>query len=101
MVSNNCYTYEFPLKFTLESFQKEQLGIYYYKRSKLRLFKFFIDFLMDKDHFEIMQTRLPLEVDVLHKNKISISLDGDTLAITPPLYYKILPKSLKLLTKKT
>ncbi|HFC9153093.1 TPA: hypothetical protein ACJ5DT_002433 [Legionella pneumophila] len=56
---------------------------------------------MDKDHFEIMQTRLPLEVDVLHKNKISISLDGDTLAITPPLYYKILPKSLKLLTKKT
>ncbi|HAU1853916.1 TPA: diacylglycerol kinase, partial [Legionella pneumophila] len=59
------------------------------------------DFLMDKDHFEIMQTRLPLEVDVLHKNKISISLDGDTLAITPPLYYKILPKSLKLLTKKT
>ncbi|HAT7769308.1 TPA: diacylglycerol kinase [Legionella pneumophila] len=101
MVSNNCYTYEFPLKFTRESFQKEQLGIYYYKRSKLHLFKFFIDFLMDKDHFEIMQTRLPLEVDVLHKNKISISLDGDTLAITPPLYYKILPKSLKLLTKKT
>ncbi|HDO8003142.1 diacylglycerol kinase family protein [Legionella pneumophila serogroup 1] len=100
MVSNNCYTYEFPLKFTRESFQNEQLGIYYYKRSKLRLFKFLIDFLTDKEHFEIIQTRLPLEVDVLHKNKITISLDGDTLAIAPPLYYKILPKSLKLLTKK-
>lgn len=101
MVSNNRYTYEFPLTITRESFQKEQLGIYYSRHEKLRLFKMLLAFFTGKAHFEITQTHLPIDVDVRHKNKISISLDGDTITTNTPLRYKILPKSLTLLAKKS
>ncbi|WP_131782168.1 diacylglycerol/lipid kinase family protein [Legionella gresilensis] len=99
MISNNLYSYEFPLSYVRDSFNDAKLGIYYFKHGKLRLFEILRVLFTKKHNFEIKQTQYPVEVTVHYKEKINISLDGDTLTVTTPLTYRSLPKSLILLTK--
>ncbi|MGQ3889261.1 diacylglycerol/lipid kinase family protein [Legionella sp. CNM-1927-20] len=99
MISNNLYSYEFPLNFARESFKDAKLGIYYFKHGKLRLLEILRVLFTKKHNFEVRCTRCPVEVTVHYKKTVTISLDGDTLVVTTPLIYKSLPKSLILLTK--
>ncbi|STX27699.1 Diacylglycerol kinase [Legionella beliardensis] len=98
MISNNPYSYEFPLKFTRESFKEGLLGIYYFKHGRLRFFEILRALFTKKHNFDIKQASCPIELTIHHKEKIIISLDGDTMTVQTPLHYKSLPKSLLLLT---
>jgi diacylglycerol kinase family enzyme len=97
MVSNNLYTYEFPLKFARESFNQSQLGIYFFKHGKLRISKLIRYFFRQKTSFEIKTTEIPVEISIDGINKIDVSLDGEVLSLNNPLKYQSLPGSLTLL----
>lgn len=98
MISNNLYSYELPLTFERKNFNASQLGIYFFKHGKLRLSKIIHYFFHSKQSFEILNSRLPVEIHVLNRDKITISLDGETILTENPLMYKSLPRSLTLLT---
>lgn len=100
MVSNNLYNYGFPLTIERESFTQGQLGIYYFRRGKLRLLKMLQGLLFGKRNFSSKKTSYPFTIAVRNCTEITISVDGDTLVTANPLQYKSLPKSLTLLTKK-
>ncbi|WP_419419950.1 diacylglycerol/lipid kinase family protein [Legionella sp. D16C41] len=101
MISNNLYSYEFPLSFTRDTFNEAILGMYYFKHGKLRLFEILRALFTKKHNFEIKHTKGPIEVTIHRKKIVTISLDGDTLQVNTPLTYKSLPKSLILLVKKS
>lgn len=101
MVSNNLYNYNFPLTIERESFTTGQLGIYYSKRSKLKLLRLLQSFLFGKRTFSIKKTAHPVVITVSNCQEITISVDGDTLVTQNPLHYQSLPKSFTLLTKKS
>lgn len=98
MLSNNLYSYTFPLTFERESFNKAQLGIYFFKHGKLQLSKIIKYWFNRKNNFEIKSCSLPVEISVTDHKKVTISLDGETIVTVTPLMYKILPQSLTLLT---
>lgn len=98
MISNNVYSYEFPATIKRESFQKGLLGLYYFKQGKIRLVKLIKCLLSSKNLFEMNQSAYPIEIHFNQEEEITISLDGETTQVKPPLYYEILPGSLTLLT---
>jgi diacylglycerol kinase family enzyme len=98
MISNNVYTYEFPITIKRESFQKELLGLYYFKHGKIRIFKLIKSLFSNKNVFEINQSEYPIEIQFRHEKEITISLDGETTKVKTPLHYETLPGSLILLT---
>lgn len=100
MVSNNLYSYQFPAKIERSNFQQKLLGIYFLRYGKLSLEKLFQHLLGNRNNFEVMKSKNPIKVEVKNKEKISISLDGDTVVIDCPLIYKNIPNSLQLLTNK-
>lgn len=97
MISNNLYSYQFPLSLERTSFQGACLGIYFFKLGKLRLFKIIRALFYGKKGFEIHQTNKPIEIHLTDKKNILVSLDGDAVTLETPLHYQSLPKSLKLL----
>jgi len=101
MISNNIYTYGFPATIRRESFKKGALGLYYFKHGKLELLKIIRMFFNRKSNFEIKESLTPIEIHIDKLDKITVSLDGDTMSLNTPLIYKILPKSLTILTKKS
>lgn len=101
MVSNNLYSYQFPIKIAREACDKGLLGLYFFKHGKLRLFKVIKSFFMRKNSFEIMETIHPIKVNIESKENILISLDGDTFTKQLPLVYKTHPLSLTLLVSKS
>ena len=101
MISNNLYTYDFPATIRRESFKKGTLGLYYFKHGKLKLLKIIRMFFNRKNNFEIKESILPIEIHIDKLDKITVSLDGDTISLNTPLIYKILPKSLNILTNKS
>ncbi|MBI2786100.1 MAG: NAD(+)/NADH kinase [Legionella longbeachae] len=98
MISNNVYSYEFPLAIKRDSFQKALLGIYYFKEGKIRILKLIKRLFSSKNLFEINQSEFPVEIHFRHEKEINISLDGETTKVKTPLYYESLPASLTLLT---
>ena len=98
MVSNNIYTYEFPLKFARENFDHSQLGVYFFKHGKLRISKLIRYFFKRKTSFEIQTTETPFEISIDGINTIDVSLDGEVLSLNTPLTYQSIPHSLTLLT---
>ncbi|WP_028389001.1 diacylglycerol/lipid kinase family protein [Legionella fairfieldensis] len=101
MVSNNVYSYEFPATVKRESFQKALLGLYYFKQSKIQLFKIIKNLLDNKNIFEINQSKYPIEIHFKKEKEITISLDGETIKVKTPLYYQTLPLSLNILTNSS
>lgn len=99
MISNNLYSYEFPLKVQRDNFQKSLLGLYFFKQGKIRLFKLFKNWFNKQASFEKHHSKYPIELHFKNQNEITISLDGDTVKTHTPLIYKILPKSLNILKK--
>ncbi|USQ15361.1 NAD(+)/NADH kinase (plasmid) [Legionella lytica] len=97
MVSNNVYTYEFPIAIKRDSFQKALLGIYYFKQGKIRIFKLIKRLFSNKNLLEISHSTHPIEVHFPDEKNVTISLDGETVQVKTPLYYEILPGSLTLL----
>lgn len=97
MISNNLYSYKFPLTIERENFSKSRLGIYFFKHGKLQLSKIIRYFFNRKDNFEIKKSTLPVEVRIIGQKKVTISLDGETILTENPLIYKSLPKALTLL----
>lgn len=98
MISNNLYSYKFPLTAERESFNKSQLGIYFLKHGKVRFLQIVRYFFNSRHNFEIKKSTLPIEVDIIGQKKIAISLDGEITLVKTPLIYKSLPNSLKILT---
>ncbi|KTD33216.1 Diacylglycerol kinase [Legionella nautarum] len=98
MVSNNLYSYEFPITLKRMSFHTSQLGLYFLKHGKIRLLKIMKHLFTSDSQFEIHQSKLPIEVHFNNKKEITISLDGDNKKVKAPLLFKILPNSLTLLT---
>lgn len=101
MISNNLYSYEFPLSFQRKDFNQSYLGIYYFKHGKLKLLKMIKLFLNRKDNFAIKKSEIPVEISIKNKERVSISLDGETQTVNTPLIYKSLPNSLTLLTNSS
>jgi diacylglycerol kinase family enzyme len=99
MISNNLYTYQFPLTIQREGFNAAQLGIYFFKHGKLQLLKILRHFLNGHYCFGIEESKEPLAIQVHHEEKITISLDGDTVTTENPLIYKSNPQSLIVLAK--
>ena len=99
MVSNNLYSYEFPVTLKRESFHKAQLGLYFLKQGKIRLFKIIKHLFTSDKQFEIHQSKSPIEIHFTNKKEITISLDGDTQKVKTPLIFKTLPKAVTILTK--
>ncbi|MFJ1269320.1 diacylglycerol kinase family protein [Legionella lytica] len=97
MISNNVYSYEFPVAIKRESFQKALLGIYYFKHGKIRIFKLIKRLFTSKNLLEIKHSKHPIEVHFRNEKEVTISLDGETIKVKTPLYYEILPGSLTLL----
>lgn len=99
MISNNIYSYEFPATIKRESFTKSLLGLYYYKNGRIYLCKLLGALFNKKSNFEIKKSKYPIELHFNKSEHVTISLDGDTVKVKPPLHYKILPKSLTILIK--
>lgn len=99
MISNNVYSYEFPATIKRDNFNKASLGLYYFKYGKIRLIKLIKTLFNNKNNFAIKQSEHPIEIHFAKKEKVTISLDGDTFNVDTPLYYQSLPKSLTLLVK--
>lgn len=97
MVSNNLYSYEFPINICRKQLNESILGLYFFKHGRMRLSKILRAWIMRKKSFEIKKTSLALKVEILSKKTVLISLDGDTVTKTLPLIYNILPQALKLL----
>ncbi|MCC5791257.1 MAG: NAD(+)/NADH kinase [Legionellaceae bacterium] len=100
MISNNRYSYQFPLTIERESFHQCELGIYFFKQGKLRLLTLLRYLFKRKTHFVIEKTNLPLEIHLCDRKKISVALDGETMEMEGPLIYEVQPKSLRLLASK-
>ncbi len=100
MLSNNLYSYHFPLTISREIFDENKLGLYFFKQGKLQLIKLIRRFLNREASFEIMETSFPIELHFKKHSALTISLDGDTFSMETPLCYKILPRSLLLLSSK-
>ena len=98
MVSNNVYSYEFPVTIKRDSFQKALLGLYYFKQGRIRIFKIIKSLFSNKNLFKINQSNYPIEIHFNNEKEVTISLDGDTTKVKTPLHYKILPRSLIILT---
>jgi len=99
MVSNNLYSYEFPVTFKRKSFQEAQLGLYFLKKGNIRLLKIIKHLFTNDSQFEIHQSKSPIELHFSNKKEITISLDGDTQKVNVPLIFEIVPKALTILTK--
>lgn len=99
MISNNLYTYEFPSTFKRVSFINNLLGLYYFKHGKIQFFKLIRFWFNKKKNFNIKEFSQPIEIHFAKQKEVLISLDGDTVKVSTPLYYKSLPLSLKLLVK--
>ncbi|MCE3044972.1 diacylglycerol kinase family protein [Legionella sp. 16cNR16C] len=97
MISNNCYSWEFPAKFARESFNEHKLGVYYLKHGRIEITKIFDVLLGNNNHFEATCSSYPLEINIEKYKEISVSLDGDAHKMSLPLKYQLLPDSLKLL----
>lgn len=100
MISNNLYSYEFPLKFSREYFNKSLLGIYFFKHGTLRLMKLIHYFLKKRTSFEIKQTEKPIEIQMDGGEEINVSLDGEVIKMKSPLRYQSLSKALTVLTRE-
>lgn len=99
MISNNMYSYQFPVTVGRENFNQKILGIYFLKHGKLRISKIFSHLLRKTNHFEIIESETTIKVDIKGMKKIPISLDGDAMTMDTPLIYRCLPDALQLLTK--
>lgn len=99
MVSNNVYSFEFPTLFKRNSFQKSMLGLYYFKKGKLRIFKIIKGIFSKTGNFEINELDKPIQIEFKDQEEITISLDGETTKVKTPLHYKSVPQSLIILTK--
>lgn len=101
MVSNNVYSYEFPITVKRENFQKALLGFYYFKQGKIQIFNIIKSLFSNKSLFEFNQSKYPIEIHLNNEKEITISLDGETTKVKTPLYYEILPRALTLLTNSS
>ncbi|HRD68832.1 MAG TPA: diacylglycerol kinase family protein [Legionella sp.] len=101
MVSNNVYSYEFPITFKRDDFQKSMLGLYYFKYGKMRFMKLISTWFKNKSNFEIKESAHPLEISFHNCDEVSVALDGDTMKMSTPLLYKSLPQSLNVLIKSS
>lgn len=99
MISNNLYSYEFPMKFAREYFNQSLLGVYFFKHGKLRIMKLIHYFFKKRSGFEIKQTATPITVEVSEIKKINVSLDGEVMQMQNPLYYQSLSLALTVLAK--
>lgn len=97
MISNNLYTFQFPTTIARESFRQGKLGVYFLKEGHFRLRKIFNHLFTKQSHFTLFESDASLRIEVLNKDKITISLDGDTMVCQTPLIYKSLASALKLL----
>ncbi|WED43972.1 diacylglycerol/lipid kinase family protein [Legionella cardiaca] len=100
MVSNNLYSYQFPITIGRETFNQKALGIYFLKYGKMTILKVFEHLLKRASNFEIMKSETTIKVNVKNRREVNISLDGDAIMIETPLIYRCLPDSLQLLTLK-
>ena len=98
MISNNVYSYEFPVSIKRNSFNESLLGLYYFKHGKLGLIKLFRTLFKNMENFEVNQSSDPIEIHFTTPQTIMISVDGDTIKTDTPLVYKCLPQSLTILT---
>lgn len=98
MISNNLYSYEFPLKFVRTDFNKSELGLYYFKHGTLRISKLIRYFFKRKTSFELKKTTFPLEITIKGIDKVKVSVDGEVLNLNTPLQYQIHSNSLSVLT---
>ncbi|TAL59649.1 MAG: diacylglycerol kinase [Legionella sp.] len=99
MVSNNVYTYEFPITIKRDNFQESCLGLYFYKSGTLKILKIIKGLFNKNNDFEVHKCTAPLELHFQDHQEMNISLDGDTMKVKTPLHYQSLPQSLTLLTK--
>ena len=98
MISNNLYSYEFPLKFVRENFNQSLMGIYFFKHGKLKLSKLIRYFFKRRTSFEVKQAVKPIEV-TFHGVEIDVSLDGEVIKMQNPLRYQSLPLALTVLVR--
>ncbi len=97
MISNNLYSYKFPLILQRDNFQNGRLGIYYYKNGKLRISKLFRSLCNSQKNFEILQTEKSVLVSSSIEKRLLIALDGEPMSLETPLTFKSHPRSLKIL----
>ncbi len=97
MVSNNLYSYEFPLKFTRDDFNQSLLGLYFFKHGKLKITKLIRYFFKKRTSFEFKKTQTPIEITIAGIKDIKISVDGEVLNLQSPLRYQSLPLALTVL----
>lgn len=101
MISNNLYSYEFPIQFARDSFHSAVLGMYFFKYGKLRVAKIIRYFFNRKKSFAVKQTETPIEINVTGLKEINVSLDGEVVLMNTPLRYQSLPLALTVLTSST
>lgn len=101
MISNNLYSYEFPLNFAREHFNKSLLGVYFFKHGKLEFAKLFRHFFNRRTNFAIKESNSPLEINIAGVSKINVSVDGEVLVMENPLRYQSFANALTILTDKS
>ncbi|GGI92135.1 diacylglycerol/lipid kinase family protein [Legionella impletisoli] len=97
MISNNLYSYQFPLTLKREQFNKAMLGIYLYKHTDLNPIRLLKSLFNQHNSFVISQSEHEVRVTIENQEEISVSLDGDTKMLKSPLVYKSLPRALAIL----
>ena len=97
LVSNNLYTFEFPVSFQRECFDKHRLGVYLLDHEKISLKKLWHVISRKTKKFHHMTANNKLEIDVPNMSSINVALDGDIHNINTPLIFQSLPSSLNVL----
>jgi diacylglycerol kinase family enzyme len=97
MISNNLYSYKFPINIARDSFHEATLGIYFLKHGKMTTRKIFHQLFRKRNNFDVLTSKKPVEIEVLNKATVSVSLDGDTMTMQTPLIYRSIPNALQLL----
>ena len=98
MISNNPYEFKLPGLFQRESFNNNELGLYYTSHEKFSLHKLINYFKIKDIKFNTTKVDSKFLLTALNHSTIRIALDGDNFIMTSPLTFESLPKSLQVLT---
>ncbi|AIT09706.1 hypothetical protein LO80_06835 [Candidatus Francisella endociliophora] len=86
LISNNCYSVDFPSLFQRESLEQGKIGVYYLKSKTNK---------NDDPTWKIdSTTKLKINND---KKYLDVAIDGETTKLKTPLNIELLPKKLKVI----
>lgn len=86
LISNNCYSVDFPSLFQRDSLEQDKIGVYYLKSQPTKY---------DEPKWKIdSTTKLTISSE---KKYLNAAMDGETIKLKMPLDIKLLSKDLKVI----